>query len=222
MDPTLRRVLTVALAAAAIVAAAAIGRATAPAPRARPRPSGSPSPVTLLRVGGLPIANIRVELTKELEPHDFAGTVPPEEPTPVDGLYLRIVKLEELGGPRIGLPVRCFRCLPFRISPGLETLTLYHGRFYLEHQTSGFRALGHFQVDGDRIRFFNDPNCSSTEGTYRWAKRGGTLRFRVVDDPCPFEDERSDDFEYSPWIRVDACTFRIMDWWPALLGCGVP
>jgi hypothetical protein len=175
--------------------------------------------VTLLRVGGLPIANVQVQLTEELEPHDFTGTAPPDEPTPVDGLYLRIVKLEELGGPSVGLPVRCFRCIPFRISPGLETLTLYHGRFYLEHQTSGFRALGHFRVDGHGIAFFNDPNCSSTEGIYRWSKGAETLRFRVVADPCPFKDERSDDFEYSPWIRVDACTFRIMDWWPALLGC---
>jgi len=221
MDPRLRRALAVVGAAAALVAAAAIGRATAPAaaPAARPHPSASPSPVTLLRVGGLPIANVQVELTDELEPHDYTGTAPPEIATPVDGLYLRIVKLDALGGPSIGLPVRCFRCIPFRISPGLETLTLYHGRFYLEHQTSGFRALGHFRVDGDRIAFFNDPNCSSTEGTYRWSEGKETLRFRVIEDPCPFKDERADDFGYSPWIRVDACTFRIMDWWPALLGC---
>ena len=76
-----------------------------------------------------------------------------------------------------------------------------------------------FPLDGDRIAFFNDPNCSSTEGTYRWSEGRESLRFRVVEDPCPFKDERSTDFGYSPWIRVDACTFRIMDWWPALLGC---
>jgi hypothetical protein len=204
-----------------VIAAAVLGRLSAPDPpgEAARRPSASPSPVTLVRVGGLPMADVDVELTEEYEPHDYSGTAPPVEPTPLDGFYLRIVKLQEVGGSNHGLPYRCFRCIPFRVSPGVETLTMYQGRFYLEHQMSGFRALGHYRLHGDRIAIFNDPNCSSTEGTYTWARRGGSLRFRVVHDPCPFENERSDDLTYSPWIKVDACGFRILGWWPALLGC---
>jgi hypothetical protein len=204
-----------------VISAAVLGRISAPdaSADAASRPSASPSPVTLVRIGGLPMADVDVELTEEFEPHDYSGTAPPVEPTPLDGFYLRIVKLEETGGSNHGLPYRCLRCIPFRISPGVETLTMYQGRFYLEHQMSGFRALGHYRLNGDRIAIFNDPNCSSTEGTYTWARRGGSLRFRVVEDPCPFENERSDDFTYSPWIKVDACGFRILGWWPALLGC---
>jgi hypothetical protein len=213
-----RRSALALLALGAMVGAGVVGRATAPTAEARPRPSVSPSPVTLVRVGGLPIADLDVELTEELEPHDYVEA-PPVEPTAVDGFYLRIVTLTETGGPNQGLPYRCFRCLPFRISPGVETLTMYRGRFYLEHQMSGFRSLGHYVVEGDRIRFFNDPNCSSTEGRYRWERRGFSLRFELDRDPCPFKDERSDDFTYSPWTKVDACVFRILDWWPALLGC---
>jgi len=214
----IRRAGIALLALGSMLAAGLVGRATAPTTRAPARPSVSPSPVTLVRVGGLPVADVDVELTEELEPHAY-DEAPSVEPTPIDGFYLRIVTLAETGGPSHGLPFRCFRCLPFRISPGLETLTMYRGRFYLEHQMSGFRSLGHYVVDGDRIAVFNDPNCSSTEGRYRWERRGSTLRFEVVRDPCPFKDERSDDLTYSAWTRVDACGFRILDWWPALLGC---
>jgi hypothetical protein len=217
-----RTALIVAIAVVLVVAAAALGRLSAPdaeGAAAAARPSASPSPVTLVRVGGLPMADVDVELTEEYEPHDYSGTAPPVEPTQLDGFYLRIVKLAETGGSNHGLPYRCLRCIPFRISPGVETLTMYRGRFYLEHQMSGFRALGHYRLDGDRIAIFNDPNCSSTEGTYTWARRGGSLRFGLVEDPCPFENERADDFTYSPWTKVDACAFRILGWWPALLGC---
>ena len=217
-----RTALVVATVLVLVVAAAALGRFTAPdgdGAAAADRPSQSPSPVTLVRVGGVPMADVDVELTEEYEPHDYSGTAPPVEPTPLDGFYLRIVKLEETGGSNHGLPYRCLRCIPFRISPGVETLTMYEGRFYLEHQMSGFRALGHYRLDGDRMAIFNDPNCSSTEGTYTWEEHGGSLRFGVVDDPCPFENERADDLTYSPWTKVDACAFRILGWWPALLGC---
>jgi hypothetical protein len=221
LSPKLRRIGVPSAILIALLTGGVFGRTTAPTagPPLRERASTTPSPVTLVRVGGVPMADVEVELTEEMEPHDYAGGAPPVAATEVDGFYLRVVKLQETGGPRYGLPLRCLRCLPFRINPGVETLTLYQGRFYLEHQMSGFRALGHYRVDDGRIRFFNDPNCSSTEGTYRWSRRGPSLRFRVVDDPCPFEDERADDLTYSAWTRVDACTFRILDWWPALLGC---
>jgi hypothetical protein len=219
MQPRWRTILA---ATGALLLGGAIGAVVSGREAPRPPDWPSPSPVTLARVGGMPLALIEVKLTPQLEPYDYSGAAPEVEPTPVDGFYLRTVTLGETGGPTYGLPYRCLRCPPFRISPGVETLTLFRGRFYLEHQMSGFRALGHYRVDGERIAFFNDPNCSATEGSYRWARHARTLRFQVVDDPCPFEDERAEDFTYGPWTRVDACTFRIMYWWPALLGCHAP
>ena len=153
-----------------------------------------------------------------LEPFDYAPA-PPLEVTDIDGYYLRIVLLEEVGGPRWGLPFHCRRCPAFRVDPGVETLLLYRGRFWLEHQMSGTRAYGHYEVSGDRVAFFNDPNCSGIRGVYRWSETGANLSFHVLDDSCPFEDERADDLTFSPWTRVRPCLSGIEYWWPALIGC---
>ena len=54
-----RTALIVAIAVVLVVAAAALGRLSAPdaeGAAAATRPSASPSPVTLVRVGGLPMA----------------------------------------------------------------------------------------------------------------------------------------------------------------------
>jgi hypothetical protein len=217
-----RRALKLLLILPAMVVAVIVGRVTAPErsdTEITSRPSRSPSPVSLVAVGGVLVADVDTELTEEYEPYEYSRPAPRREPTPLDGFYVRIVTLQETGGPSHGLPFRCVRCLPFRISPGLETLTVYEGRFYLDHQMSGFRALGHFRLEGKRIEFFNDPNCSSMTGTYEWKLQGTSLAFDVVRDRCPFKDERADDLTYSPWTKVDACAFRIVHWWPGLFGC---
>ena len=216
-----RRIGAVVVSVVALVGAGAIGATLFGGDAPRPPSWPSPSPVTLVRVGGLPLPLIEVKLTPELEPFDFSGDAPEPRPTPLDGFYLRTITLEETGGPGYGLPYRCFRCPPFRISPGVETLTMFHGRFYLEHQMSGFRALGHYRIDGDRIAFLNDPNCSSTEGSYRWSLQRKALHFDEIDDVCAFGHVRAHDLTYSEWTKVEACAFRILYWWPALLGCGV-
>jgi hypothetical protein len=48
-------------------------------------------------------------------------------------------------------------------------------------------------VDGDGLHLFNDPNCSSMAGAYRWQLDGRDLTFDVVQDPCVFGDQRSRD-----------------------------
>ena len=83
------------------------------------------------------------------------------------------------------MPVHCLRCVPYSVDAGVQTLLLHEGRFYLEHQINRFRALGHYVVQGDRIVFFNDVNCSSTRGSYRWDIEDRALTMQVVDDPCP-------------------------------------
>ncbi|HET9671815.1 MAG TPA: hypothetical protein VFQ40_03080 [Actinomycetota bacterium] len=158
------------------------------------------------------------------EPFDYREA-PPLEPTALDGFFVRVVTLDELGGPVVGMPMHCRRCVPFEIDPGLETLTLYRGRYFVDHQLTGRRALGHYEVDGDEVRFFNDPNCSGTTGEYRWGLRGRTLSFVGVRDPCPFGDgpdaldHRARDLTYSAWTKVRVCTAQIRSWWPALFPC---
>lgn len=214
----------IAIAVVALVVGAAAGYAFGSAgegsPNARSRVAfSSPSPVNLVKVGGVFMNERRDELTPEMEPYPFTTPVPPREPTAIDGTYLRIMSLGEVGGPVVGLPYRCLRCIPYRVDPGLTTLIFYEGRYFLHHHLSGFKALGHYTVNGDRIRLFNDPNCSGTAGIYRWRLDGRNLTFHVVDDPCSFEDERSRDLTMRRWTQVPACHRRLIGLWPGFLGC---
>ncbi len=168
---------------------------------------------------GSPLAADRpIELAPEMEPYDYRPA-PPHESTPVDGFYMRVFTIEEMGGPELGVPVHCLRCVPYSVDAGVQTLLLHEGRFYLEHQINRFRALGHYVVRGDRIVFFNDVNCSSTRGSYSWDIEDRALTMQVVDDPCPYVDERSHDLTLAPWTKIDACHSGIKEWYPALVGC---
>ena len=182
-------------------------------------PSASPSSVHLVKIGGVLMPERHDELTPGLEPYPYTTPVPPREGTPIEGTYVRILSLDVVGGPLIGLPYRCLRCIPYRVDAGLTTLIFYEGRYFLHHQLSGFKALGHFTIDGDRIRLFNDPNCSGTAGEYSWRLERGAITFKVIDDPCPFDDERSDDLTLSEWTKVPACHRRMIGLWPGFLGC---
>lgn len=184
-----------------------------------PTNSTSPSPVHLVKIGGVFLPERNDTLTPEMEPYPFTTPIPPREPTTIDGTYIRIVSLDEAGGPVVGLPYRCLRCIPYRVDPGTTTLIFFEGRYFLHHHLSGFKALGHYTVDGDRIRLFNDPNCSSTAGIYRWELDGRTLTFRVVEDPCPFDNERSSDLTVRSWTQIPACHRRLIGLWPGFLGC---
>jgi hypothetical protein len=159
-----------------------------------------------------------IEFTAQMEPYPY-DPAPPLEPTPVDGFYMRVFTVEEMGGYHLGIPVHCLRCVPYSVDAGTQTLLLYQGRFFLEHQINRFRALGHYVVTGDRIELFNDVNCSRVRGTYRWSLQEHQLTFDLIDDPCPFVDERSHDLTLAPWTRVDACHSGIKEWYPALVGC---
>ncbi|HET6712850.1 MAG TPA: hypothetical protein VFI59_03980 [Actinomycetota bacterium] len=160
----------------------------------------------------------RLVIPLEMEPYDYRNA-PPREATPVDGFYMRIFTIEEMGGPELGMPYHCLRCVPYSVDAGVQTLLLHQGRFYLEHQLNEFRALGHYVVDGDRIAFFNDVNCSQTRGEYTWNLEHRRLSFEVIDDPCPFVDERSHDLTLEPWSRIDVCYTGIKDWYPVRVGC---
>jgi hypothetical protein len=183
----------------------------------------SPSPVSLIDVGGIYVAETGFDLAdlpvSEL-PYAYTDRpAPPEVATAVDGVYLRIVALEDLGPPMHGLPLRCLRCIPFRVAPGVSTLTLYHGRYFLHQHLSDFRALGFYDVSGRRITLFDDPNCPTDEGVYRWRRTGGDLTLDVVHDPCPFDRLRAVNLTTSAWTPFDHCLVQFVGLWPGELGC---
>jgi hypothetical protein len=170
-------------------------------------------------VGGVAISPPVTELPPWEKPYPFTEPVPPEEPTVLDGTYLRVVSLEDAGGPKLGLPIRCFRCIPFRLDAGVSTLILHEGAYYLHHHLSGFRTKGHYLLHGDRLELANDANCPQTRGTYRWNRSGRRVTFSAIDDPCPFDTLRARDLEFGPWTLVNACVYRLQNLWPAALGC---
>ena len=205
--------------ALAIVAASKPATDAEAAPVSR-TPAAAVSPTELVRVGGMPIAiPDRTIHDPTLLPYPFASPTPPPEVSEIDGTYLRTVDLSQIGGARIGLPYRCFRCPPYRIDAGVSTLVFHEGAYYIHQDLSGFRSMGSFVVDGDTVRLFNDANCPQTTGVYRFERTAHALRLTVVRDDCPFSGERADDLMFEPWIHVSACIRRIAGLWPGEVAC---
>ena len=159
-----------------------------------------------------------IDIAPESEPYPYEPA-PPQRPSPLDGFYMRVLTIEQMGGHRLGMPFHCLRCVPYSVDAGVQTLLLHEGRYFLEHQLNQFRALGHFVVRGGRIAFYNDANCSSIRGSYKWKLANHELSLEVIDDTCPYVDERSNDLTFAPWTKIDACYTGIKEWYPALVGC---
>jgi hypothetical protein len=128
------------------------------------------------------------------EPYPFSGEVPPDEPTPVDGVYTRHAPVAD-----VGAPVPCRRCPPYRIYAGTATLRMENGRYHVSQENSEWESLGHYRVDGAMIEFLNDPNCPALEVAYTWALDDGVLTFEIDQDPCAFDNLRGDYLTTYPW-----------------------
>jgi hypothetical protein len=178
----------------------------------------SPSP--LLKIGGAPGAEPERTVDPLLLPYPYLSpTPPPSTRTELDGTYMRILTLRDVGGARIGLPFRCLRCPPYRIDAGLSTIMFWHGAWFLHHQISGFKTQGSFVVEGDRVTLFNDPNCPQGTGVYRFEKTAHSLRFETIDDECPWSGERADDLTRVQWTDAHVCVRWIKNLWPGAIAC---
>ena len=200
----------------AILLATACTREQAASTQPEPAPTPTESPTA---ASGVLEAAHAEDLPATLLPYPFATPTPSPAPSELDGTYMLILDLDDLGGPKYALPFPCVRCSPYARAPGVSTLILFDGMFFVNHQMSRFRARGNFEVDGDSIEFFNDANCPDTRGTYAWSKEGLTLRLEVIDDPCAYEGERAVDLASDPWDEVDVCRREIAFLWPGILGC---
>ncbi|MFN2545562.1 MAG: hypothetical protein ABR600_13480, partial [Actinomycetota bacterium] len=121
---------------------------------------GTPSPTgSLVRIhpGGQELFTPPPSIPPELKPYAFSRPTPPAEPSVLDGTYMKIVPLE--GRVEAHLPIKCFRCIPYRPDVGVSTLVIYQGAYYVYHQLSGVKAAGSFTVSGHSIELFNDANC---------------------------------------------------------------
>jgi hypothetical protein len=181
--------------------------------------SASTAAPSATQASGVLVAANAEDLPPTLQPYPFATPTPAPTPSELDGTYMLILGLDDLGGSKDALPFPCVRCSPYARAPGVNTLILFEGMFFVHHQMSAFRARGNFEVEGDTIEFFNDAHCPDTRGIYTWSMEGATLRLEVIDDTCAYEGERAVDIASDPWTVVDACRREIAFLWPGILGC---
>lgn len=106
-------------------------------------------------------------------------------------------------GPDVAGPVgKCTRCPPYRLELGdRNTLVLHHGVFRVRHDATTWESAGHYLVEGGRVTFFNDPNCPTVRGVYRWREAGGALSLATVDDDCAFDGLRERYLTATAWSR---------------------
>lgn len=136
----------------------------------------------------------------ELRPYPYVTPTPALEVTALDGVYERRVT-----GRIAGPAGKCTRCPPYRIERGeTNLLMLDRGVFRVVHRPGEWRNVGHFEVDGATISFFNDPNCTATRGVYAWQLQGDTLTMRVVEDDCAFGGLRVRYLTATDWTRTDS------------------
>lgn len=185
-----------------------------PAASPEASPSGEPG-----RARTPLVAETLDDLPVTVRPYPYTEPTPAPVATEIDGTYMLILTLENLGGAEAALPFPCRRCLPYARDPGVITLIFFDGAYFVDHQMSGFHGIGHYVVEGNRLTLFNDPNCSRVRGTYAWQLDGRSLRLRAVNDTCAFQGERATDLESDVWRRIPVCRREVQYLWPGILGC---
>ncbi len=139
--------------------------------------------------------------------------LPPEARTLLDGTYTKIDPKQE---PR----VHCLRCPDYAPEGGLWKINFDRGVFRILHAASGWKTIGSFAVEGDRLTLFNDPVCPEAGGTYRWSLADGRLILEALDDPCAIR-LRAMNLAHQPWLgcRPPNIEAAVTGHWPAPEGC---
>ena len=95
---------------------------------------------------------------------------------------------------------------PYAVEGGRWILDLDQGVFRVLHEPTGWHSLGSFSIAGNRVQFFNDPNCMEAIGTYVWRSDSGQLILEVIEDKCGARSAfqsggamRAQTFASSPW-----------------------
>lgn len=132
------------------------------------------------------------------DPYAYTTPTPPPEPTPIDGIYARMVTAAAVGG--VG---DCRRCPPYRLAVGVDVLGLENGVFEVYHRGSGYVSVGHYTTGGSGLTLFNDPNCPTESGTYRLEWIDERWSFSVVEDSCAYDDVRSRFLTAVPWTKIE-------------------
>lgn len=125
------------------------------------------------------------------DPYPYLLPLPNSVVTPVDGVYAK-------SGTRVGTPVPCRRCPDYLPYEGDWILWLERGVFRVHFRVTGWRSVGSFTLEGNQIKFFNDPNCTTEIGIYRWEKVDTVFKLTTIDDACMF-GIRAANFSETAW-----------------------
>ncbi len=176
---TLYTVVAILITLQAIIACASLNKNEEMAPA--PLPSGNANGSTSV---------IWAELLQK-QPFPHTAPLPPGMPADMDGTYTKF-------DPQKTPPVPCRRCPDYVPEGGIWKLNLSNGVFRIFHEFSGWRSIGSFVVDGNRIRLFNDPTCMEAMGSYTWRLNEGRLELKVVEDKCAI-GMRAKNLTQLPW-----------------------
>jgi hypothetical protein len=203
-----------------------------PAPAAQPAAS-TPSPTTEVAPTSPPATEIspthlpasKIPPTSTETPSDpwivlhqhtpvpWTTPLPPLEATILDATYVKV-------NPREATPFPCKRCPDYALEGGLWKLSLREGVFRIYYTMNGWRSLGSYTVEGERLVLFNDPYCNWDSGTYTWKLEDGALTLIEEDDPCS-QGLRAANLTDQPWLscRPPNVEAGITDHWQKPLGC---
>ncbi len=133
---------------------------------------------------------IWTELLQKI-PYPHTAPLPPAVHSALDGTYAKF-------DPKRTPPVACRRCPDYMPEGGIWKLNLDKGIFRIFHEVTGWRSLGSFIVDGNRLQLFNDPCCIEVTGFYRWTLTDRQLILRVDEDDCAI-GLRAKNLTQRPW-----------------------
>jgi len=129
-------------------------------------------------------------------PFPHTAPFPPRVRTALDGTYTKF-------DPKKTPPVPCRRCPDYAPEGGIWRLNLDNGIFRIFHELTGWRSIGSFVVDGNRVQLFNDPCCIEVTGSYTWTLKEGRLRLHVIQDECAI-GLRAKNLTKLPWMSCQA------------------
>ena len=131
--------------------------------------------------------------SKLLQKTPFPHTAPlsPQVPSAVDGTYTKF-------DPKKTPPVPCRRCPDYVPEGGIWKLQLNKGVFRIFHEFSGWRSIGSFVAEENKVRLFNDPTCMEVTGSYLWVLETGRLSLQVIEDECAI-GMRAKNISKQPW-----------------------
>jgi hypothetical protein len=124
-------------------------------------------------------------------PFPHTAPLPAKVQTALDGTYAKF-------DPKKTPPVACRRCPDYVPQGGIWKLNLDKGIFRIFHESTGWRSIGSFVIDQNRMQVFNDPCCIEVKGFYRWTLGQGDLKLQVVEDKCAI-GQRAKNLIQIPW-----------------------